>query len=314
MTLQQLKYVITVAGKGSISEAAKSLFISQPSLTNAIKDLEKELNIIIFNRNNKGISISADGEEFLGYARQVIEQAELLEQKYLSGKPGKQHFSVSSQHYSFVVDAYVDLINELNADEYDFTLKETRTFEIIDDVRLLRSEIGVLYLSNFNEKIIGKFIKENNLVFKELFTTTPHVFISKSHPLANKDIVTFEELADYPYFSYEQGNYNSFYFSEEVLSTQERRKNIRVCDRATLFNLLIGLNGYTICTGVINEELNGEEIISSPLDADERITLGYLTHKNANLSHLGELFLMFLKDHTKSLRESAEATKTDSTL
>ncbi|MCD7904140.1 MAG: LysR family transcriptional regulator [Clostridiales bacterium] len=301
MTLQQLKYVITVAGKGSISEAAKSLFISQPSLTNAVKDLEEELNIRIFNRNNKGISISADGEEFLGYARQVIEQAELLEQKYLRGTPGKLHFSVSSQHYSFVVDAYVDLIKEFNADEYDFTLKETRTFEIIDDVRLLRSEIGVLYICNFNEKIIKKFIRENDLIFHELFSTTPHVFISKSHPLASKEILEIEDLTDYPYFSYEQGSYNSFYFSEEALSTMERKKNIRVCDRATLFNLLIGLNGYTICTGVINKELNGADIIALPLNAEEKITLGYLTRKNINLSHLGEIYLKYLKYHTKNL-------------
>lgn len=301
MTLQQLKYVITVAGKGSISEAAKSLFISQPSLTNAVKDLEEELNIRIFNRNNKGISISADGEEFLGYARQVIEQAELLEQKYLRGTPGKLHFSVSSQHYSFVVDAYVDLIKEFNADEYDFTLKETRTFEIIDDVRLLRSEMGVLYICNFNEKIIKKFIRENDLIFHELFSTTPHVFISKSHPLASKEILEIEDLTDYPYFSYEQGSYNSFYFSEEALSTMERKKNIRVCDRATLFNLLIGLNGYTICTGVINKELNGADIIALPLNAEEKITLGYLTRKNINLSHLGEIYLKYLKYHTKNL-------------
>ncbi|MCD7778223.1 MAG: LysR family transcriptional regulator [Clostridiales bacterium] len=301
MTLQQLKYVITVAGKGSISEAAKSLFISQPSLTNAVKDLEEELNIRIFNRNNKGISISADGEEFLGYARQVIEQAELLEQKYLRGTPGKLHFSVSSQHYSFVVDAYVDLIKEFNADEYDFTLKETRTFEIIDDVRLMRSEIGVLYICNFNEKIIRKFIKENDLIFHELFSTTPHVFISKTHPLASKEVIELEDLAEYPYFSYEQGSYNSFYFSEEALSTMERKKNIRVCDRATLFNLLIGLNGYTICTGVINEELNGANVISRPLNAEEKITIGYLTRKNINLSHLGEIYLKYLIYHTKNL-------------
>ncbi|MCD8159088.1 MAG: LysR family transcriptional regulator [Clostridiales bacterium] len=301
MTLQQLKYVISVAGKGSISEAAKSLFISQPSLTNAVKDLEEELNIRIFNRNNKGISISADGEEFLGYARQVIEQAELLEQKYLRGTPGKLHFSVSSQHYSFVVDAYVDLIKEFNADEYDFTLKETRTFEIIDDVRLMRSEIGVLYICNFNEKIIRKFIKENDLIFHELFSTTPHVFISKTNPLASKEVIELEDLAEYPYFSYEQGSYNSFYFSEEALSTMERKKNIRVCDRATLFNLLIGLNGYTICTGVINEELNGANVISRPLNAEEKITIGYLTRKNINLSHLGEIYLKYLIYHTKNL-------------
>ncbi len=301
MTLQQLKYAIAAAEKGSISEAAKALFISQPSLTNAVRELEKELNIVIFNRTNKGISISHDGEEFLGYARQVIEQASLLEQKYLSGKPMKRHFSVSSQHYSFVVDAYVDLIRELNADEYDFSLKETRTFEIIDDVRMQKSEVGVLYISNFNEKVIRKFIRENDLIFHGLFKTSPHVFISKKHPLAGKDIIELCDLDDYPYFSYEQGSYNSFYFSEEIFSTLERKKNIRVCDRATLFNLLIGLNGYTICTGVINRNLNGKDIIARPLNADETIAVGYVTKKNTTLSPLGEMYVRNLINRTKNL-------------
>ncbi|HEX3076835.1 MAG TPA: LysR family transcriptional regulator [Lachnospiraceae bacterium] len=298
MTLQQLKYVIMVAKKGTISEAAKALYISQPSLTNAIKELENELKITIFNRTNKGIVISLQGEEFLGYARQVVEQLGLLEEKYLSEKPVKQHFAVSTQHYSFAVNAFVDLIKEYSADEYDFTLRETRTYEIIEDVKNLKSEIGILYLNEFNEKVLRKLLKENELYFEVLFEASPHVFISSKNPLAQKEIVTLKDLEEYPHLSFEQGEYNSFYFSEEILSTLERKQTIKVSDRATLFNLLIGLNGYTISTGIISEELNGKDIVALKLDVDETIQVGTIRHKNIVTSKLGERYLEALQVHT----------------
>jgi DNA-binding transcriptional LysR family regulator len=298
VTLQQLKYVIMVAKKGTISEAAKALYISQPSLTNAIKELENELNITIFNRTNKGIVISLQGEEFLGYARQVVEQLGLLEEKYLSVKPAKQHFAVSTQHYSFAVNAFVDLIKEYSADEYDFTLRETRTYEIIEDVKNLKSEIGILYLNDFNEKVLRKLLKENELYFEVLFEASPHVFISSKNPLAQKEIVTLKDLEEYPHLSFEQGEYNSFYFSEEILSTLERKQTIKVSDRATLFNLLIGLNGYTISTGIISEELNGKDIVALKLDVNETIQVGTIRHKNIVTSKLGERYLEALQDHT----------------
>ncbi|MGN0162398.1 MAG: LysR family transcriptional regulator [Candidatus Ornithomonoglobus sp.] len=297
MTLQQLRYIITITEKGSISEAAKSLFISQPSLSNAVKELEKELNITIFTRTNKGIALSQHGEEFLGYARQVIEQTELLEEHFLNTKQRKQKFSVSTQHYSFAVNAFVDLIEVYGTEEYDFTLRETRTHEIIEDVKQMRSEIGILYLNEFNEKVLNKLISENELEFHELFTAKPHIFISSKNPLADKEIVTLADLEPYPFLSFEQGEYNSFYFSEEILSTVQRRKNIKVSDRATLFNLLIGLNGYTICTGIIDEELNGKNIISLPLDVKEKMRVGYIKNKNIVQSRLGEIYINSLKEH-----------------
>ncbi|NLZ81183.1 MAG: LysR family transcriptional regulator [Clostridiales bacterium] len=301
MTLQQLKYAIMVSEKGSISEAAKALFISQPSLTNAIKELENEIHISIFNRTNKGVLVSREGEEFLGYARQVVEQAGLLEEKYLNEKPSKQHFSVSTQHYSFAVNAFVDLIIEYGNEEYEFTLRETKTYEIIEDVKKLRSEIGILYINGFNEKVIKKLIKESDLQFEELFTAKPHIFISSSNPLAQKKGVTLIDLMDYPYLSFEQGDYNSFYFSEEILSTLGRKKNIKVSDRATLFNLLIGLNGYTISTGIISEELNGKDILALPLEVDEIIRVGTITHKDIIPSRLGEAYFKALKRYTSGL-------------
>ena len=190
MTLQQLKYVVMVAKKGTISEAAQSLFISQPSLTNAIKELEKELQITIFNRTNKGIYISKEGEEFLGYARQVLEQTNLLEERYLKSTPVKRNFCVSTQHYSFAINAFVDFIQEYGREEYDFSLRETATHEIIEDVTRLKSEIGILYLNDFNETILMKLIRENNLKFEELFQAKPHIFISSHNPLAKKNKVT----------------------------------------------------------------------------------------------------------------------------
>lgn len=295
MTLQQLKYAIAVADKNSLSEAAKSLFISQPSLSNAIKELESQIGITIFLRNTRGITVSAEGLEFLGYARQVVEQAELLEEKYMGGKPPRVRFSVSTQHYSFAVDAFVELIKENNAEEYDFTLRETRTYEIIDDVKNLKSEIGIIYLNSFNEKVISKLITESKLCFHKLFSAIPHIFISQYHPLANFKSVTLDDLAEFPYLSFEQGEYNSFYFSEEILSTQFHKKAIKVSDRATLFNLAIGLNGFTFSTGIINEALNGCDIIAVPLEADEKIRIGYLTRKDAVLSRLGEMYIEKIK-------------------
>lgn len=291
MTLQQLKYVITVADSGSMNEAAKKLYISQPSLSKAIQELEKEIGISIFFRNNKGIIISKEGLEFLGYARQVLEQAELLEEKYLGIKPQKIKFSVSTQHYSFAVNAFVDLIKEYGINEYDFSLRETRTYEIIEDVKNLISEIGILYINEFNEKVIKKLINESELEFHELFIAKPHVFICSGNPLSKKSFVTLEDLEEYPYLSFEQGEYNSFYFSEEILSTLEHKKSIKVSDRATLFNLLIGLNGYTISTGVISEELNGKDILSVPLKVNEYIKVGYICHKNITTSKLGEVYI-----------------------
>lgn len=296
MTLQQLKYVIEVARSRSISKAAQNLFISQPSLSNALKEVEKEMGITIFSRTNKGIMITVEGSEFLGYARQVVEQAELLENRYTNTQQApQQHFSVSAQHYAFAVSAFVQLLKDYDREEYEFTLRETKTFEIIDDVKNLRSEIGILYVNEFNQKVIHKFLREGNLIFHELFEAKPHVFISSKNPLVKKDYVTFSDLIPYPYLSFEQGDYNSFYFSEEILSTLSRPKNIRVSDRATLFNLLIGLNGYTISTGVISRELN-HDIIAVPLNVDERITVGYITHKNVTNSTLANIYIQYLKE------------------
>lgn len=295
MTLQQLKYVIEIVHCGSINEAAKRLFLSQPSLSKAVKELEAELGIAIFVRTSRGITLSTDGAEFLGYARQVVEQAELLEGRYLNAKPARQLFSVSTQHYAFAVNAFVDTIKKHGADEYQFTLRETRTYEIIEDVKNLRSEIGILYVSSFNEKVINQLLKDHGLLFEALFEAKPHVFVSVQNPLAKQSSVTLEELEAYPRLSFEQGEFNSFYYAEELFSTLPHQKSIQVSDRATLFNLLIGLNGYTISTGILSEDLNGTDIVPVPLQAEETMTVGWIAHEKIQLSRVAQLYLKELQ-------------------
>ena len=295
MTLQQLKYIIKIAECGSITEAANRLFISQPSLSAAVKEIEGEFQIEIFSRQPTGVALTPDGSEFLSYARQVIEQAELMRERYTGEKPSKRLCSISTQHYSFAVDAFIELLLGLNVDEYEFTLRETRTQEIIDDVKNLRSEIGVIYLSDFNEKVIKKLLKENQLQFNFLYEANAHVFISRKHPLSQKIIVTREDLKDYPFLAFEQGSYNSFYFSEEILSTVIRKKTIYVSDRATLFNLLIGLNGYTICSGFLGGDISSGDIISVPLLTDEKMRVGFIVNNNTRLSPEGKEYILKLK-------------------
>ena len=301
MTLQQLRYIVAIAEAGTLSGAAKALFISQPSLTKTVQELENEMGIKIFERTNKGVLLSHDGEIFLGYARQVLEQAALLESHYKTQAGGKQEFRVSTQHYSFAVNAFVDLIKEYGRDTYDFSLQETQTYEIIRDVADMKSEIGILYMNDFNRSVLEKLFKTHDLVFHELFSISPHIFISNTHPLHDRDKVSMEELEPYPYLSYVQGDHNSFYFSEEIFSTVVRKKNIRVTDRATLFNLLIGLDGYTVCSGVIDKRLNGESIIAVPLDEEDTIHIGYITHKKIHLSRLGTSYINALERYIASL-------------
>ena len=293
-----LRYVTAIAEAGTLSEAARRFYIAQPSLTASLRELEEELGLTIFRRTNRGAVLTPEGEEFLGYARQVLAQMDLMEEKYLGAAPVKHQFCVSTQHYSFAVEAFVELLREYGGPEYDFRIRETQTYELIEDVALLRSEVGVLYLNKDNETVLRKVIREHDLQFTPLFTAKPHVFVSASSPLAAKPAVTLDDLAPYPRLSYEQGEHNAFYFSEEILSTRDSKKDILVSDRATLFNLLIGLNGYTICSGVISESLNGPNIVAVPLLVDDAMQIGYLTHKQVQPGLFGKRYIEILQRHT----------------
>ena len=296
MTLQQLQQVITIADCGSMNEAAKKLFVSQPNLSSVVKDLEEETGITIFLRSNRGIVMTPEGEEFIGYARQVTEQYQLLESRYIA-KNAKKKFSVSMQHYTFAVKAFVEMVKQVGVDEYEFAVHETKTHEVIDNVRNMKSEIGVLYLNDFNQQVMEKIFKENSLVFEELFTCDTFVYIWRNHPLADKKMISMKELEDYPCLAFEQGKNNSFYFAEEMKSTYEYKKIIKADDRATLLNLMVGLNGYTLCSGIINEELNGDDYIAIPLKETEKMRIGFIRHKGTKISPIGELYISELKKY-----------------
>lgn len=291
MTLTQLRYVIEVANSSSMNEAARNLFISQPSLSSSVRDLEEEVGVELFRRTNRGISLTPEGEEFIGYARQVVEQYQLIEARYISKEQIRKKFSVSMQHYSFAVNAFVEMVKQFGMDEYEFAIHETKTYEVIEDVRNFRSEIGILYINDFNRKVLMKLFHESGLEFHEILKCGIYVYMWKGHPLADRELLTLEELADYPCLSFEQGNYNSFYFAEEVLSTYDYKQFIKANDRATMHNLMVGLNGYTLCSGILCEKLNGSEFCAVKLKSDERMTIGYLVRKGVAISPLGKKYL-----------------------
>ena len=304
MTIQQLRYFIETVNSGSINRASEKLFITQPSLSNALKDLEVELETELLIRTPKGISPTQDGVEFLGYARQVIEQMELLEQRWKDKKPSRKLCSISTQHYAFAVNAFVNMVKKTGGEEYEYTLREARTYEIVKDVATLRSEVGILYMNNYNRQVIEKLLYKHGLEFNHLFTAKPHIFISRGNPLSKKETVTLNDLRDYPRLSFEQGDQNSFYYSEEILSTEYAAKDIRVGDRATIFNLMIGLNGYTISTGIVSSELNGDDIIAVPLLVDDYIEVGWIKHKYNSLSKQARDYIEELKEVISSNEES----------
>lgn len=304
MTLQQLKYVIEVADRGSITEAAKSLFISQPSLSAAIHELETETGTRLFVRGSRGVLITPEGAEFLGYARQVVQQAALIEDKYITHASMRQRFSVSTQHYSFTSSAFVELVRAQGGEAYEFTLREGKTYDTINDVRTLRSEMGVIYLYSFNEAVIRKMLREANLVFSELFSARPHIFVGRNNPLAGRSRVTLADLEPLPCLTYEQGDQNAFYFSEEILSTLNHDKSIKVTDKGTIIDLMVGTDGYTISSGICPSYLRGEDIISIPLDVDEVIRIGVITHKDSKPSALGEKYLEILHRVVGDMREA----------
>lgn len=291
MTIAQLRYVITIASSGSMNEAAKKLFISQPSLSTTIRELEEEIGVEIFLRSNRGIALTPAGEEFIGYARQVVQQYELMEQKYITRDSQKKRFSVSCQHYAFAVDAFARMVKQFGMDEYEFAIYETRTYDVISDVKNFKSEIGILYLSDFNRKVMEKLFNESGLEFHAIADCEAYVYMHKSHPLADRNEIAIEDLEEYPCLSFEQGSNNSFYFAEEMMSTYQYKQLIKISDRATGLNLMIGLKGYTICSGVICEELNGGDYVAVKLKSDEKMTVGYIVRKNMTISSLGRKYL-----------------------
>lgn len=303
MTLNQLKYIIAISNENSLNDAAKKLFISQPSLSAAVRSLEEELGFDIFLRSKSGIALTTKGTEFLGYARSVIEQYEILDAKYISKTSIKRSFQVSMQHYTFAVNAFVKLVNQIGMDKYEFEIHETKTHEVIDNVKNQKSEIGVLYLNEYNKTVLNKIFQESGLEFHPLFDCSIYVYMSKKNPLADRNEISIEELDEYPCLAFAQGDFNSFYFAEEVLSTYDYKRMIRANDRATLLNLMVGLNGYTLCSGIICEDLNGSDYCAVKLKTDEKMTIGYIARKSAVISDLGQMYIEELMKYKEKIME-----------
>lgn len=300
MTLQQLHQVITIAESKSMNEAARKLFVSQPNLSSVVRELEEEAGITIFIRSNRGIVMTPEGEEFIGYAKQVVEQYHLLEKRYMNSEM-KKKFSVSMQHYSFAVKAFVEMVKSVGMEEYEFAIHETQTNQVIENVRSMKSELGVLFISEFNEAVLLKLFKEYDLEFEELFACDTYVYLWKGHPLAAQSQICMAELEEYPCLVFEQGKNNSFYFAEEMKSTYEYKRIIKADDRGTMLNLMVGLNGYTLCSGIISEKINGDDYVAIPLKESERIRIGYIRHKGVKLSMLGEIYLNELRKYGEPL-------------
>lgn len=297
MTLQQLKYADAVATYGSISEAARRMFATQPTLTESIHMLEEELRTALFTRTPRGISVTREGEEFLASARQILDDAARITEKYTGKSVRRPQFAVSCQHFAFAVQAFMEIVKEAQSDAYDFTLRETVTSEIIDDVARHRSEIGILYLSSRNERVLRKIFKKEDLVFEELYTAQPHVFLGRRHPLAKKKAILPSELDAFPYLTYEQGAENALYFAEEVMPAIDRKRNIRVRDRATMTNLILGLDGFTVASGAHAKAYN-PEIISIPLKLGETIRVGILRRMGITPSAQAATFISSIRRMT----------------
>lgn len=303
MTLNQLRYVIEVSKSSSLNEAAKALFISQPSLSAAVKELEEEIGFEIFIRSNRGIQVTPEGKEFLGYARQVVEQYGLIEDRYINNSASKKRFSVSMQHYTFAVNAFIEVTKQYGLDDYDFSVYETRTSDVIANVKSFKSEIGVLYLNEFNKQVLEKLFAENELSFHKLFDCHIYAYVAKTHPLSKKKKITLDELSEYPCLAFDQGENNSFYFAEELYSTYNYKRIIHASDRATLLNLFVGMNGFTLCSGIICEDLNGSDYTAIRLDTDDIMTIGYIKRKGIPLSAIGQLYVDEVEKYKEKVLE-----------
>ena len=315
MTIQQLRYAVTISELGSLNRASEVLYIAQPSLTSAMQELEKELGITIFSRSGRGVTLTNDGIEFIRYAREVLHQYDALLEKFGKGGTRKKKFGISTQHYSFAVKSFVEMVRQFGTEEYEFAIRETRTRDVIDDVFTGKSELGILYLSDFNRKPLEKLLHANGLEFHPLTQCEAYVYLWRGHPLAEKPVIRFADLEPYPCLSFEQGDSSSFYYAEEILSTADYPRTIKATDRATMLNLMIGLNGYTLCSGVISEELNGADYLAVPFEAGDsavgkRMEIGYITKKNLILSGMAQHYVQELDRYLRQYQETHKGEET----
>ena len=300
MTILQLKYVIAIDEECSMRKAADRLYVSQPGLSSAVRELENELGIQIFERVHNGVVTTAAGASFIAYARHAVEQFEKVEEKYLGAKAQCPTFSVSMQHYTVAVNAFIDTVKEYDLDEYQYYIRETQTSEVIEDVKTMKSEIGVIALSEFNKNTFKKIFTDASLEFHELFSRDTYIYLSKNHPLAGRDELSLEDLQDYPCMVFDQGDNTSFYYREEALATYDYRKVISTNERATSIELMLGLNGYAVGAAMLGEGATSSDIKVIKLKEEEPLTFGYITRKGSQLTKMGQCFVEKLERHRES--------------
>ena len=292
MNINQLKYVLEVAGSSSMREASTRLYISQPALSESIRELEEELGILIFERTNKGISLTDEGRDFVSYAKQAVGQYEILEDRYLAKDSGRERFSVSTQHYNFAIKAFTAVIRGMQPEKYTFSIHETKTKEVLDDVRSLKSEVGVVSFSGSNEAVIRKLFREYELEFTPLMRKETYVYVWKDHEFAGRKEISIEEMRKYPCISFDQSNDGRFYLTEEAMADYSFDKMIKSDDRATSMEIIAELGGYAIGSGM----LSGEDAILQGLTAiklkeEDPLTIGYLTRKGSKRSAYGSAYI-----------------------
>lgn len=298
MNINQIKYVLTVARSASMREAASKLYISQPALSASIRELEDELGILIFERSNKGITLTEAGYEFIAYAKKAVNQYEILEDKYLSKDKDKERFSVSTQHYTFAIHSFANVINRFNPEKYIFSIHETRTNAVLENVRDMKSEVGVISYSGENEKIMKKLFKEYQLDFYPLMKRETYVYVWKNHKLASAEQVSIEELREYPCVIFDQNDDSNFYLNEEAMGNYEFDKVIKSDDRATTLEIIADTGGFSIGSGMLAQEaatLKG--LVAVKLREEDPLIIGYIVRKGSSLSIYGKSYVEELQKY-----------------
>ncbi len=295
MTIQQCKYVLEIAKTGSFNKAAKQLFIAQSSLSMSIKSLEQELKIQIFERSGNGIRLTDDGSEFVKYATQICENSDFVSERYSSNKV-QQKLYIVTQHYDFIADIFGKMLSKItDIDEYKFALREIQTYDVIREVETAYSDIGILAIKDSDYDIMKRYLGRKGLLFTPFLHAKPHVFMRKTHPLAKAEVLRNADLKDFPYVSYEQGEHNSSFFTEEIMNVPYVSKHIEISDRATLMNVLLLTDSYTIGTGIMPSALNRKDIVSIPLKSDEFYIIGYILNEDRKISGMLEKFITLLE-------------------
>ena len=295
MTIQQCRYVLEILKMGSFNEAAKTLYIAQSSLSAGVKALETELNIKIFERSNNGVCLTSDGAEFVRYASQIIEQNNFILEKYKWGKNCPKLY-IATQHYDFIADIFGKMINSVNDDSYKISLIETKTYNVINEVENGYCDIGIIAIKNMDFDIMKRILLNKKLNFTSVLKTSPHIFARKDHPVCNNDILTYADLSKYPFVSYEQGKHNVSFFTEEIMEISNVKKHIEISDRASLMNVLLTTDSYTVGTGIMPSTLNEGKIISIPLECNSYYNIGYILHTDRKCSDLTECFIKMLEE------------------